>query len=131
MQWVQGQSQNKVDNLNNSTREDSSHFINKKKEYRRAKIQELETNFKIKNIMDLYRVINDFQKDYQPGTNIVKNEKGDLVTYSHSILVRWRNHFSQLFNMHGVNEVRHTEIHTVEPLVLSRVSLILSWLLKR
>jgi len=65
----------------------------------------------------LYRGINDFQKGYQPGTNIVKDEKGELVTYSHSILVRWRKHFSQLFNVHGVKYVRHIEIHTAEPQV--------------
>jgi len=48
---------------------------------------------------------------------IVKKEKGDLVTDCQSILAKWRNHFSQLFNVHGVNEVRQTEIHTAEPLV--------------
>ena len=40
-----------------------------------------------------------------------------MVTDSHSILARWRNDFSQLLNVHGVNEVRHTEIHTAEWLV--------------
>ena len=40
-----------------------------------------------------------------------------MVTDSHSILARWRNHFSQLLNVHGVNDVRQTEIHTAEPLV--------------
>ena len=40
-----------------------------------------------------------------------------MVADSHSILARWRNHFSQLLNTHGVNDVRHTEIHTAEPLV--------------
>jgi hypothetical protein len=40
-----------------------------------------------------------------------------LVTDCHSILARWRNHFFQLFNVHGVNDVRQTEIHTAEPLV--------------
>ena len=40
-----------------------------------------------------------------------------MVTDSHSILFRWRNHFSQLLDVHGVNHVRQTEIHTVEPLV--------------
>jgi len=40
-----------------------------------------------------------------------------LVTDFHSILARWRNYFSQLFNVHGVSNVRHTEIHTAEPLV--------------
>jgi len=35
-----------------------------------------------------------------------------LVTDSHTILVGWRNHFSQLFNVHGVNDVRQRKIHT-------------------
>ena len=34
-----------------------------------------------------------------------KDEKGDLVTDSHSILARWRNH------------VRQADIHTAQPLV--------------
>jgi hypothetical protein len=40
-----------------------------------------------------------------------------MVTNSHSILARWRNHFSQLLNVHGVNYVRLTEIHTAEQLI--------------
>jgi len=40
-----------------------------------------------------------------------------LVADSHSILTRWRNYFSQLLNVHGVNDFRQTEIHTAEPLV--------------
>jgi hypothetical protein len=40
-----------------------------------------------------------------------------LVADCHSILARWRNHFSQLLNVHGVNDVRQTELHTAEPLV--------------
>ena len=40
-----------------------------------------------------------------------------MVADSHSILTRWRNHFSQLLNVPVVNDVRQTEIHTVEPLV--------------
>ena len=68
-----------VVNINNVRHEDSRHFRNKKKEYLNAKIDELETNSKTKNIRDLYRGINDFKKGYQPRTNIVKDEKGDLV----------------------------------------------------
>ena len=65
----------------------------------------------------MYRGISDFKKVYQPRTNIVKDENGDLVTDSHSILARWMNHFSQLLNVHGVSDVRRTEIHTKEWLV--------------
>jgi len=54
MQWIQDLSQNNVDNLNNVRREVSRHFRNKKKIYLRAKIEQLETNSKIKNIRDLY-----------------------------------------------------------------------------
>jgi hypothetical protein len=35
--------------------------------------------------------------------NIVKVERGDLVTDFHSILVRWRNYFCHLLNVHGEN----------------------------
>ena len=90
MQWIQDPSQSNVDNVNNVRREDSRHLRNKKKAYMRAKIEELENNSKIKNIWDLYRGINDFKKGYQPRCNIVKDEKGDLVAYSHSIVARWR-----------------------------------------
>jgi hypothetical protein len=54
---------------------------------------------------------------YQPITNAAKDEKGDRVADSHSILARWRNHFSQLLNVQGVNDVRQTEVHMAEPLV--------------
>ena len=40
-----------------------------------------------------------------------------MVTDSHSILDRRRNHFSQLLNVHGANDVRRTDIHTAEPIV--------------
>jgi len=40
-----------------------------------------------------------------------------LVTDFQGILARWWNHFSQVLNIHGVNDVRQTEIHTTEPLV--------------
>ena len=46
MQWVQDQNQNSVDNLNSVGRAASRQFGNKKKEYLKAKIEELETNSK-------------------------------------------------------------------------------------
>ena len=57
-----------------------------------------ETNSKIKNIRDMYRGINDFKKGCQPRTNVVKEDRSDLVTESHRILAKRRNHFSQLLN---------------------------------
>ena len=36
---------------------------------------------------------------------------------SHSIVARWRNCFSQLFNVYVVKDVGQTEIHTAEPLI--------------
>ena len=64
-------------------------------------------------------LISDFKKGYQPRTNIVKDEKSDLVADFYSILARilarWRKNFSQLLNVHGVIDVRQTEMHTAEP----------------
>ena len=114
IQWVQDPSQNNVNNLNTVRHEASRHFRHKKKAYLKAKIEELENNSKIKNIRVLYRGINDFKKIYPARCNIMKDDKGDLVADSHSIVARWRNYFSQLLNVHGVYDVRHTAIHTQE-----------------
>jgi len=83
----------------------------------KTKIEELETNSKIKNIKYLYRGINDFKNGYQPRRNIEKDEKGDLVAESNGIVARLRNYFSQILNVDGFNDVRQTEIHTADPLV--------------
>jgi hypothetical protein len=105
MQWLQGPNQNNADNLHNVRRAAIRHFRNKKKEYIEAKIDELETNRKMTNVRYLYRGINAFQKGIQPRTNTVKDEKGDLVTDSYSILATWRKHFSQLLHLYWVNDV--------------------------
>ena len=47
----------------------------------------------------------------------MKDDKGDFVVESHSILARWRNDFSRILNVLGVSDVRQIEIHTAEPLV--------------
>jgi len=53
----------------------------------------------------LYWDNNDFKKGQQPRTNIAQDETGDFVTDSHSILDRWKNHFSQLLNVRSINDV--------------------------
>jgi len=98
MQWIHDSRQSNVDNLSNVSRDANRHFRNKRKAYMKAKIEDLDTYSKIKNIRDLYRGINDFRKGQQPRTYIVKDGKGDLVADSHSILVRWRNYFSHILN---------------------------------
>jgi hypothetical protein len=79
MQWIQDPSRSNADNLNNVRRHASRQFRNKKKAYMKAKIEELETNSKIKNVMVLYRGIKDFKKGYHSRTIIAKDEKGDLI----------------------------------------------------
>jgi hypothetical protein len=53
--------------------------------------------------------LNKFEKGYQPSSNLVKDENGDLLADSH-ILSRCKNHFSQLLNVHRVHDVRQIEI---------------------
>jgi predicted metal-dependent hydrolase len=57
MQWVQDANQRNADNLNNVRHETIRHFRNKKEEYLKAKVDELQTNSQIKNIRDIYRGI--------------------------------------------------------------------------
>jgi hypothetical protein len=47
------------------------------------KTDETATNIENKNIRDLYRRRNDFQRGYQHRSNIVQDENGDLLADSH------------------------------------------------
>jgi hypothetical protein len=60
------------DNLRNVRTEASKHFRNKKRDYLKDKITEIELNSKNKNIRHLYRGITEFKKVYQPKINLVK-----------------------------------------------------------
>jgi hypothetical protein len=81
------------------------------------KINELAANSKNKNIRDLRRGINEFNKGYRPRNNLLKGENGDLLADSRNTLNRWKNYFSQLLNVHNVSDVRQIEVHTAEQLV--------------
>jgi hypothetical protein len=81
------------------------------------KINELESNSENKNIRDLYRGINEFKKGYQPRTNLVKDEKGDLLADPQKIVNKWMNYFCQLLNVQRVGGIRQTEIQRTEPFV--------------
>jgi hypothetical protein len=77
-------------------------------EYLKSKINELDTNNKNKNIWDLYRVINEFKKGYQPRINIIKDEIGNTLADPESVLNTWKNFFNQLLNIYGVHDVRQS-----------------------
>jgi hypothetical protein len=74
-------------------------------------------NSKNKKIRDRYRGINAFKRGYQPRSNFVKDENGDLLADSNNIVNSWKSYFSQLLNVHDVSGVRQIEIQTAEPLI--------------
>jgi hypothetical protein len=47
----------------------------------------------------------------------MKCVNGDILPYSLSMLNSWKNYICQLLNVHGINDVRQTEMHSAEPLV--------------
>jgi hypothetical protein len=114
---LQNPNQINRDNLQNVRRETNRIFRNKKSEYLKGKINELETNNKNKNIRDLYRGINEFKKGCQPRINIIKDENGYLIADPQNVLNKWKNFFNQVLNVHGVHDVRQMDIHTAVPLV--------------
>jgi hypothetical protein len=104
LQWLQEPSVANEDTLSNVKWEAIRHFSNKKREYLKDKINELESNSKNKNIRELYRDINEFKKGNQPRTNLVKDEKGDLLVDPYKMLNRWMNYFCQLLNVLQVGD---------------------------
>jgi hypothetical protein len=107
--------------VNNVRCKASRTIRNKKTEHLKEKMNKLETN-KNENMRDLYGGINKYKTVYQPRTDIVKNENGDLLTDSHSILNRRKDYFCQLLNIHDINNVGQTQMHTAEQSVLKPIS---------
>jgi hypothetical protein len=70
------------DNLNHVRHETTRHLRTKKDEYLKDQIYDLAANSKSNNIRDIYRRINKFMRAYQPRSNIVKAENGDLLADS-------------------------------------------------
>jgi hypothetical protein len=109
--------QGNVVNLNSVKREVSRHLRKKGRNISQLKLMKLKLTVRWHTYMrDLCRGFSDLKKGYQPRNNIVRNEKVDLAIDCHSILARWRNHFCQLFSVHGVSDVTQKEIHKAEPL---------------
>jgi hypothetical protein len=59
--------------------------------------------------MNLRRVTN------QPRTNLVRDERDDLLANPHKIFKRWKNYFCQLLYVYGAGGVRQPEMYTAEP----------------
>jgi hypothetical protein len=65
-------------------------------------------------ISEICRGINEFKRGHQPRNNLAKMRMVICFSDSHSIILnRWKNYFSQIFNVHNVSDVRQTEVHTV------------------
>jgi hypothetical protein len=69
LQWLQDTNEANEYNLSDVRREGSRHFRNKKREYLKDKINDIESNSNNKNIRDLYSGTDEFKKGYQPRTN--------------------------------------------------------------
>ncbi|KAJ4437040.1 hypothetical protein ANN_17174 [Periplaneta americana] len=119
LKFLQDPVEEKRDNYFNERREASRTLRNKKRGYLKEKLNEVETNSKNKNIRDLYKGIKEFKNGYQPRVNVIKDENGDLLADSPSILNRWKNYFAQLLNVHrpNRNDRDEIEIQTVEPFI--------------
>jgi hypothetical protein len=63
----------------------------------------------------LVQGINEFKKGYQSVTNLVKDDKHDLLADYHRIFNRWNNHICQVLHVLVVYHVRQTEVQILCP----------------
>jgi hypothetical protein len=54
------------------------------------------TYIRDKNIRDLYRRLNEFQREYEPRSNLANDENDDLFVDSHNILYWLKNRLFHL-----------------------------------
>ena len=93
LKFLQDPTQLNRDNYHTERWETSRALRNKKRDYLKGKLSEIETNSKNRNITNLYKGIKDFKNGYQARVNVIKNENKEFYD-SNSILNRWKNYFS-------------------------------------
>jgi hypothetical protein len=87
LQWLQNPGVANEDNLRNERREGT-----KKKEYLKDKITETELNSKNRNIRCLYTGTTEFKKGYQRKTDLVKDERGNILPVTQKNFTSWKNY---------------------------------------
>ncbi|PSN35187.1 hypothetical protein C0J52_22574 [Blattella germanica] len=117
MNWMREPNEQNSEQLCSIRRETTRFLKNKKREYLKEKINDLEINAKNRNIRELYQGIRIERKGFQARTNIIKNENGNMLADAKSILNRWGNFFNQLLNVHGEEEIEENNVQTAEVLV--------------
>jgi len=94
-------------------------FKNKKRQYLKRKIEEIEENCQSGNVRGMYMGINNFRKGFQARTEMVKDENDNLITDSTGVLNTWKNYFDQLLNVEfeSDREIENFEFHTADPMI--------------
>jgi hypothetical protein len=92
-------------NTDNARRQDGGQ-LGRKRNIWKAKLMSLKETVNLKMVTKLGLT---WKKIGRPN--------GDVHANSHNIFNRWKNYSHQLSKVHGVNDVRLTEIHRAEPLV--------------
>ncbi|XP_070166158.1 uncharacterized protein [Polyergus mexicanus] len=89
-------------------------FKNKKRQYLKRKIEEINENGQSGNVRGMYMGINNYRKGFQARTEMVKDENDNLITDSTGVLNTWKNHFDRLLNVEFENnrEIESLEFHT-------------------
>ena len=93
-------------------------FRKKKRGYMKVKVNKLEENSQNKNILVMYKGINEFKKGYQPRAYVIKKHDGTIVADTTSILSRWEQFFSNLLNINQSTSHEGSEIYIAEPDIL-------------
>ena len=116
MNWLHKQNEVNLEQLGSIRREITRLLKNKKREYLREKINDLEMNAKNRNIRELYQGIRVERKGFQARSNVFRNGNGDMIADSRSILNRWKNYFDQLLNVHAEQDIED-DLQTAEILI--------------
>jgi hypothetical protein len=80
----------------------------------KANVNKLQGNTKNKNILEIYKGINEFKMGYQSRAYVIKNDC-TIMADTTSILSRWKKFYSNLLHVNQGINLEGSEIYTVEP----------------
>ena len=73
---------------------------------------------KNRNIQGMYKGLNEFKKDYQSCTSVLKKDYGTIVAVTTRILSsRWEQFYNSLLNIHQSSSFEGSKMYTAEPAI--------------
>ena len=100
----QHSTRNRVLRYQEKRREEKKIHKKRKREWEKKQLEELQDLYCTREARKLYSKVKETKKEFKPRVNICKAKDGSIICDQNEVLMRWNEHFDELFNKNNNQE---------------------------